>query len=291
MIGLQALRRAFTLIELLVVIAIIAILIGLLLPAVQKVREAASRLQCQNHLKQMSLGFHNHHDVHTYFPDGGRDYRDGRTRNGLQPLVAPDQTWGWLYQLLPYIEQDAVWRIPQDRLVVGEIIKLYFCPSRRAPTVVTSGRLEVAMCDYAGCGGSWTNQGYPWNEGEDGCVVRQGTFKPVRLQGSITDGTSNTVLIGEKRLDIKLSGQFQCDDNEGWTSGWDWDNIRWGGESPQPDNLGTSDLCEWRFGSSHPGGCNLALADGSVRSIPYNIDPETFLRLCVRNDGNPVNLD
>src|SRR5688572_12231281 len=111
-------RSGFTLIELMVVIAIIAILIGLLLPAVQKVREAAARTQCQNHLKQIALAFHSYHDVTGKFPDGGKNGADPPVSNPsltTSPNGRPE--WSWTYYILPFIEQDNVFKTTSNAIV------------------------------------------------------------------------------------------------------------------------------------------------------------------------------
>src|SRR5271165_3673703 len=114
-------RRAFTLIELLVVIAIIGILIGLLLPAVQKVREAANRVRCANNLKQMGLAFHNHQDTYGCLPSGGLGWWQNRNVVSGIPAIYDTQTWGWGYQILPFIEQDNLYRLPsgQEGTIAG----------------------------------------------------------------------------------------------------------------------------------------------------------------------------
>jgi prepilin-type N-terminal cleavage/methylation domain-containing protein/prepilin-type processing-associated H-X9-DG protein len=140
---------AFTLVELLVVIAIIGILIALLLPAVQAAREAARRSQCTNNMKQIGLAVHNHHDTFKYFPSGGRDPRDYITYGPDpaaatgSPDAAPRQTAGWMFQILPYMEQSAVWQGTagtgttalgvREWSSISAVVPAYYCPSRRSP--------------------------------------------------------------------------------------------------------------------------------------------------------------
>ncbi|HEY3787788.1 MAG TPA: DUF1559 domain-containing protein [Urbifossiella sp.] len=283
-------RVAFTLIELLVVIAIIAVLIGLLLPAVQKVREAASRTQCSNNLKQIGIGFHNQHDSLRHFPWAGSD---GPTKTCCN---ADTRTgWTWLYQLTPYIEQNAVFQAPLDATVTASAIKGYYCPSKRQPTVYSNG----ARSDYAG------NGGYDMDEvGKRGVLVRQWSTLTMpagtpptqtRTMADLTDGLSNTVMVGEKQCNPTVFGTAGGD-NEPWeNSGWDQDHVRFGYELPQSDDLhpDSTQATFWsdRFGGSHPGGVMVVLTDGSVRFIKYSIDATSWLNLCLINDGQVITAD
>lgn len=308
-------RSGFTLIELLVVIAIISILMGLLIPAVQKVREAANRIQCVNNLKQIALAIHSHHDVIGFFPDGGEYCWVQRSVIQNQPAITPRQNWGLFYQILPYIELQNLWFELDSKEIEGTPIKLYQCPSRKNPRIFFvpfADYANRAMSDYAGNGGldlTDFNLGQCGN-GKDGTIVRRpdGTSRRSGQVGltSITDGASNTFLVGEKALNIGLTNYHQSDDDAGWTEGWDWDVIRWGRYQPTPDYSDTSQLASNRynmdplltpfgrlaaFGSSHNSGPNMAFADGSVRNISFGISVGMFQRLSSRNDGNPVLID
>jgi prepilin-type N-terminal cleavage/methylation domain-containing protein len=278
-------QQGFTLVELLVVIAIIGVLVGLMLPAVQKVREAAARAQCQNNLKQIGLAFHNHHGTYGFFPSGGWDWWTPPNYINGHPAIGAAQQAGWGFQILPFIEAENVWRAGAE-VAIATPNPLFFCPARRLPQVITyrdhytppvTGRnVTHALGDYGGS--NWENTG----------VVRR-KF-PVRI-AEITDGTSNTLMVSEKVLNLRDLGSRQGDDNEGYTSGWDEDSIRSTEYPPIPDFYGETWDHERRFGSSHPAGINAVLADGSVRSITFAIHQHTFKCLGNKSDGHVINLD
>ena len=275
-------RHGFTLVELLVVIAIIGILVGLLLPAVQAAREAARRTQCSNHLKQMGLAFHLHHDAHQKLPSGGWDWDTPPTYSaGGSPAVGSAQQAGWAFQLLPYIEAGNVWRSGAVT-AIAHANPVFFCPSRRGPSAVTTpdhynppltgGSLLHGLCDYAAS-----------NRHGSGAVTR---VQPRKLRDLI-DGTSQVLLLGDKRLNLALLGTPQDDDNEGYTAGWNSDTMRSSNKPPLPDFNGLGDGDD-RFGSSHPGVFQISLADGAVQAVSYTIDTEVFRRLGSISDGEVV---
>jgi len=280
----NAVRRAFTLIELLVVIAIIAILIGLLVPAVQKVRESAALSQCSNNLKQIGLACHAFNDAHKVLPRGGG--------NGPTDCCAPDagriDLYNWTYHILPFVEQDPLFKlgaVAANRATLNKsVVPIYYCPTRRRPRLYRN----LAKSDYAGNAGTNDTNGVMQNP--------RNANNPFIDLVAIRDGTSNTVLVAESRIHVAFmdAGQTGYDsDNEScYTTGWADDVERRGSLPPEPDILPAAtagSLCHGRFGGSHIAGCNTCFADGSVRTIRFSVTQVTFNRLCLRSDGQTIN--
>jgi prepilin-type N-terminal cleavage/methylation domain-containing protein len=342
-------RAGFTLIELLVVIAIIAILIGLLLPAVQKVREAANRTTCRNNLKQIGLAFHAHHDQYKVFPTAGgawTDADDGLGNNdriwtnagpepGRHDYGAPGQgppatyevqSWGWMYQILPFMEMHDLWKTPNDDDVTSYPVPYYFCPSVshvRVYSYTQDGDTTTtarAMNDYLGNGGKTFGSGYKRPAVPlDGPLVPTTRLSHMRVRVSdIKDGTDTTILAGEKYLyqqvffgaPGKPQGSY-CSDDQGYCDGWDNDTIGFAsgpgggdGDADDPPSVhppahftpSTKDTdpgvpgnnCGFTFGSIHDGGCHFVFCDGSVHTVAFSIDPQNWIRLCSANDGQVV---
>jgi prepilin-type N-terminal cleavage/methylation domain-containing protein len=278
-------RRAFTLIELLVVIAIIAILIGLLLPAVQKVREAVARTQTQNNLKQLTLACHSFHDARNFLPwPGSISHADNAT-----PDSGP-----WSYQILPYVEQQNVYNIAtysNNPVTYYTTMKVFLCPGRgRKPYGMVGDSkfgggnvrdLEAGqVTDYAL--NAWINGSNGGNTGAGGLKNQPNMMMTL---SKITDGTSNTLLIGEKSLD-PLQYQFPC-------SGYDESLFSVNGGANRNGNAVFQDspahTPTHQWGSPFPS-CPMGIADGSVRMIPYGIDISKG-GLLLPNDGLVLQAD
>ena len=315
-------RHGFTLVELLTVIAVIGILIAIMLPAIQASREAARRAQCKNHLKQLGLAFLNFEQAKRAFPSGGWGVHWlGVPDRGL----GQGQPGGWAYQTLPFIEEQALFDLGagltgeaaknahKQRLQTP--LAVHHCPTRRAVGLYPYQwglRVLPFGFDILGAPNPVAKNDYAVNIGDapltcchiqplSFAAIDNGTYKypnfadhtgmsfafsNVRVK-QVTDGLSRTYLLGEKYLnsDMYMKGDSDGDDQTLY-HGHNSDlmrstNITFGPPRQDQPGLKLIDL----FGSAHSAGCNFAMCDGSVRTISYDIDPETHRRLGNRQDG------
>jgi prepilin-type N-terminal cleavage/methylation domain-containing protein len=300
--------KGFTLIELLVVIAIIAVLIGLLLPAVQKVREAANRSQCQNNLKQLGIAVHNFNDSYGQLP-----VVEGVTVGGQYGVYPKPGTNGTIFfYLLPFMEQQNMYNLAggNSMNLSGQnfVVKGFLCPSDPGPVNANS---------YGGCGVMQSltvnRDGYPTCNYAANVMV----FEPrgtSNISAQIPDGTSNTVMFAERFRNCSPSSggctlpawawNTQLNSGDPWTSptfggnndGGLW-NLGGGGAMYSYGTIGfqggpSPQQCNWYVTQGpHTGGMEVGLADGSVRNLGQGISVTTWTYACMPSDGQVLGPD
>jgi prepilin-type N-terminal cleavage/methylation domain-containing protein len=289
-------RVAFTLVELLVVIAIIGVLVALILPAIQKVRESASRTRCANHLKQIGMAFHQHHDTYHLLPsNGGWD--------GIQtipsvsgPPITPEvielpntphyfgvgqpglavskQTGSWAYAILPFLEQQGIY---QQRAWT-EPLELFICPSRRVAAAWKAPDADK----YA----TYITGGWVWGKTDYAANALVIPTRPKCLSvAHVTDGTSHTALVGEKAMDPANYN----------TGTWFWDEPFFLGGAGGTERSGSLLLHDapgakfpYNWGAAHSAGVQFLFGDGSVHLLPYDTSSDVVAALLTPSGGEII---
>jgi len=300
-------RPGFTLIELLVVIAIIAVLIGLLLPAVQKVREAASRSKCTNNLKQIGIASHAYHDSMGFLVP---TWLGGNKVSGT--TIDPDGWATWAVLLLPYLEQGSIynqWNLnnltsKQTAAAYQQQLSVYLCPSRPAPVLSVSDFKSPGggLSDYAACfgdddSGSKANGAIIPVADMNNSMTASSVLKPgwrgQLTMLSISDGTSNTLMFGEKHIrPNSLRGKNEDRSVFGGNNNAvrRMAGLNANGESRplMPPNAQSTNLANTAFGGPHLGVCMFVFCDGRVQGVRLTTELATLGRLIIRNDGLAV---
>jgi prepilin-type N-terminal cleavage/methylation domain-containing protein/prepilin-type processing-associated H-X9-DG protein len=324
-------RRGFTLIELLVVMAIIAVLIGLLIPAVQAVRDTAHRVQCQNNLHQLALAVHNFHDQNgtmpcyfgVYPPFNGSLYPDSPPENKTKPYG------GWFVHLLPYVEQDNLYKIIQDEILASGWNHDYWDVAipgtpTGVVTVVYNGHTYTYVTTTPGTYSGYHAHGI-WIDG-----VHEARYKVLQCRAdptdeasglvygwwgstnylanynawgmnddtlwtyparfaAISDGTSNTILFGEGYANCDQIGRIAL--YSWWYHNFGLDWYQRANTLMFQDRPLPKDCDNWRAQSPHRGGMNVALVDGSVRNVKAGISQQTWTYAMLPRDGQPLGPD
>jgi type II secretory pathway pseudopilin PulG len=292
-----SLRQALTALETLLVIGVVLLLAGILVPAVQYVRESAARTQCANNLKQLGIAILNYHDVNGYFPTNGGFPPTGQSFNletnqpgesydwgfGNPSLCGVNQPGSWAFSVLPYVERDDVYK----RTDYGAALKVYLCPTRgrispQETPATDPGPVFVGWTYETAGKNPWAKTDYATNAA---VILARTQLMNITW---ISDGTSKTILAGEKSIDPRAYN----------TGGWGWDEPLFTGGSSGTSRSGAlvnQDLpgvvFEYNWGTPHAAICQFVFADGSIQPISTSIPVATMQALLTPRGGEIIDLD